>query len=96
MCKHLRHKRDNSRPVLHNNHTTFHISYKEQSLHKIKKYFQMLLQSWYLTLANEIKRDYGCFDYSVQNGLQVEGCHQMGGNQKWSYREVCDTEITHV
>ena len=56
----------------------------------------MLLQSWYLTLANEIKRDYGCFDYSVQNGLQVEGCHQLGGNQKWSYREVCDTEITHV
>lgn len=50
-------------------------------------------QSWYLTLANEIKRDYGCFDYSVQNGLQVEGCHQMGGNQKWSYRE--DNTLYH-
>lgn len=43
---------------------------------------------WYLTLANEIRRDYGCFDYSKGPNIQVDSCHMMGGNQDWDYRVV--------
>lgn len=51
-------------------------------------------QFWYLTYKKEIKRDYGCFDYSGKRDIIVEACHLMGGNQIWEYRE--DNTIYHA
>ncbi|VDI78697.1 polypeptide N-acetylgalactosaminyltransferase [Mytilus galloprovincialis] len=49
---------------------------------------------WYMTTAREIRRDYGCFDYSGNPVIQVQACHQMGGNQAWEFRE--DNTLYHV
>lgn len=52
-----------------------------------------LLQKWYYTAYEEIRRDYGCFDVAGLDKIIVYSCHSQKGNQQWEYTEVISIKI---